>query len=130
MKAPEVPVSWGELIDKITILEIKSARLTNETARSNVCYELGLLRAKLHPDMAERSDLCALRASLTRVNALLWEIEERIRDKEMKGDFGAEFVDLARAVYKRNDERAAIKKKIQRIAGFGNRRRKKLSIQG
>jgi uncharacterized protein DUF6165 len=115
MTAPEIPVSWGELIDKITILEIKSDRLANETARSRVSYELALLRAKLPHEVAKRADVRTLTARLGEVNGALWDIEDRIREKEADAEFDAEFIQLARSVYKTNDERAAIKRKINDV---------------
>ena len=117
MKAPEIPVSWGEVIDKITILEIKTVRLKNAAARANVGRELSLLREKVHPQIAARADIQALVAGLKAVNEALWDIENLIRDKESKAEFGADFVTLARSVYKRNDERAAIKNDINRLLG-------------
>lgn len=112
MKLPQAPVSWGELIDKITILEIKCARLTAEAARANATKELSLLAAIAEGAIAGRADLIALKAELTAVNGALWEIEDEIRLKEAAKSFDARFIELARSVYKRNDERAAIKRKI------------------
>jgi Family of unknown function (DUF6165) len=112
MKAPEVPVSWGELIDKITILEIKRARVKNEIARANVSKELMLLQAKVHPDISKRADIHVLKTKLAEVNEALWEIEDLIRTKEMRIEFDTDFIELARSVYKRNDERFAIKREI------------------
>src|SRR5262245_61382795 len=112
MKAPEVPVSWGELIDKITILEIKRARVKNEVARANVAKELMLLQAKVHPEVSKRADIHVLKARLSDVNEALWEIEDLIRAKEMLVEFDSDFIELARSVYKRNDERSAIKREI------------------
>jgi len=112
MKAPEVPVSWGELIDKITILEIKRARVRNEIARANVSKELMLLQAKVHSDISKRADIHVLKTKLAEVNEALWEIEDLIRAKEMRIEFDSDFIELARSVYKRNDERFAIKREI------------------
>jgi hypothetical protein len=112
MKAPEVPVSWGELIDKITILEIKAARLKSSAALANVHKELGLLSARANVVLQPAGQLAGVKARLSQVNAALWEIEDRIRAKEARQEFDAEFVELARSVYKRNDERAAIKRQI------------------
>jgi len=111
MKAPEVLLSWGELIDKITILEIKSGRLKNPAALANVNKELKLLA--LHAEAALHSaELPVLKKRLSRVNEALWEIEDKIRAKEARQEFDAEFIDLARSIYKRNDERVAIKRQI------------------
>ncbi|THG39345.1 DUF6165 family protein [Sphingomonas olei] len=111
--APSVPVSWGELLDKITILEIKRDRIARAEARENVLREYRLLRA-IGAQVLNRSGVAALVEALKRVNETLWEIEDAIREQEAARDFGAEFVRLARAVYQRNDERAAIKREINR----------------
>jgi hypothetical protein len=111
---PEVPVSWGELIDKITILEIKAERLTDPAALANVRRELAALAP--HAPAAD-ARLPALRAALSEVNAALWDIEDRIREKEAVADFGADFVELARAVYRQNDRRAALKRQISLALG-------------
>jgi hypothetical protein len=110
-----VPVSWGELIDKITILEIKAARLTSVTALQNVRNELAQLTEKTLPlgDMAVQ--VAPLKADLTRVNEALWEIEDKIRDKEAAKAFDAEFIELARSVYVTNDKRAALKRLINQL---------------
>jgi tetratricopeptide (TPR) repeat protein len=108
---PEVAVSWGELIDKITILEIKGERLTDPAALANVGRELAAL-APAVAGLEGDARLTELRASLAVVNRVLWEIEDRIREKEARSDFGADFVELARSVYIRNDERAALKREI------------------
>ena len=112
---PHVPVSWGELIDKITILEIKAARLTSATALQNVRNELAQLTEKTLPlgDMAQQ--VAPLKADLTRVNEALWEIEDKIRDKESAKAFDAEFIELARSVYVTNDKRAALKRQINQL---------------
>ena len=109
---PYVPVSWGELIDKITILEIKSIRITSATAFANVRLELNLLNEKASQLILSKPELLKLKQDLTLVNQALWEIEDKIRDKEAAADFGSEFIDLARSVYKTNDRRAAIKREI------------------
>ena len=109
--APLAPVSWGELLDKITILEIKAERITAAPARANVGRELQLLRQVAAPVMAQPG-LAPLLDDLRRVNAALWRIEDDIRAKEAAGDFGAGFVELARSVYLTNDERSAIKRRI------------------
>jgi HAMP domain-containing protein len=109
--APHVPVSWGELIDKITILEIKSERLPGEGPLANVRKELAALQKIAEPPVAQ-GEIEGLKAQLRQTNERLWDIENRIREKEAAGDFGAEFIALARSVYQSNDERAALKKKI------------------
>jgi len=112
---PHVPVSWGELIDKITILEIKAARLTSAAALQNVRNELAQLTEKTLPlgDMA--AQVAPLKADLTHVNEALWEIEDKIRDKEAAKAFDAEFIELARSVYVTNDQRAALKRRINQL---------------
>ena len=112
---PHVPVSWGELIDKITILEIKAARLTSATALQNVRNELAQLTEKTLPLGDMTSAVAPLKADLTRVNEALWEIEDKIRDKEAAKAFDAEFVELARSVYVTNDKRAALKRQINQL---------------
>jgi hypothetical protein len=108
---PSVPVSWGELLDKITILEIKEERIADPAARSNVRRELGLLRAIAAPALEEPA-ATRLLATLRRINERLWDIEDDIRRKEAQADFGPAFIALARAVYKTNDQRAALKKEL------------------
>jgi hypothetical protein len=112
-----VPISPGELIDKITILEIKSQRMTDATKLHNVRTELSLLSDTWKASPFSATDISAEWAGLRDVNGKLWDIEDRIRDKERDGLFDAEFVELARAVYVTNDERAAIKKKINTRLG-------------
>ena len=109
---PHIPVSWGELLDKITILEIKRERLTGEAALVNVGRELEALRVIAAPGLADNAIARELTARLKGLNETLWDIEDRIRDKEAASAFDADFVALARAVYKRNDERAALKKQL------------------
>lgn len=111
---PDAPVSWGELIDKITILEIKAERLTAPAALANVQRELDALRA-VEAQLAPDPELARVKAELTRVNAALWDIEDDIREKEAAQDFGPGFIALARAVYRTNDERAALKREINRL---------------
>jgi len=110
--APVVPVSWGELIDKITILEIKSRKLKAETALANVRKELASLTEIVARDVQRRGEAAELKDRLTKVNEELWTIEDRIREKEAAQAFDAEFVALARSVYQRNDERSRIKREI------------------
>jgi len=109
--APQIPISWGELIDKITILGIKTERLPAAEARANAVTELSLLQEIAAPVLKE-AEISALAAQLKALNESLWEIEDAIRECERAGEFGARFIELARAVYIENDERAAIKKRI------------------
>jgi hypothetical protein len=112
-----VPISPGELIDKITILEIKSQRMTDAAKLRNVRTELDLLNATWRASPFSATDVGAEWTGLRDVNAQLWDIEDRIRDKERDGRFDAGFIELARAVYVTNDERAALKKRINTKLG-------------
>ena len=112
MSLISAPVSHGELIDKITILEIKSERMTDAAKLANVRDELQLLNALWAADPVSRTDIAAERAELKRVNEALWEIEDEIRVKEREQAFDARFIELARAVYHTNDKRAAVKRAI------------------
>jgi hypothetical protein len=116
MTIPHVPTSWGELIDKITILEIKVERLTAAQARANAARELGLLREIAGPVLAG-AETAALAARLKTLNESLWEIEDRIRDHERSATFDAAFIELARSVYRRNDERGAVKRELNLALG-------------
>ena len=135
-----VPVSAGELVDKITILQIKAQRIGDPTKRANVAVELAALEAVAaraglvaravfggagagadglpNGDPASGLEgLAAATAELVAVNGELWDIEDRIRDCERAGDFGAGFVALARSVYRTNDQRAALKARINQLCG-------------
>ncbi len=114
---PLVPVSWGELLDKISILEIKSERMTDAAALANVRVELDQLNAVAADMLAARADVVAVEADLRGVNEALWKIEDDIRDCERLGDFGAAFIALARAVYRTNDERGKLKRRINAMLG-------------
>ena len=115
---PMAPVSWGELIDKITILEIKAERLTDAAKRDSVVTELTLL-SEIAAAAQQKPDVAALTAQLKAVNKALWEIEDHIRDKEAAQEFDARFIELARAVYVTNDRRAALKRDLNRVLGSG-----------
>ncbi|HOV57482.1 MAG TPA: DUF6165 family protein [Rhodanobacteraceae bacterium] len=106
------PISHGELLDKITILEIKAAHIADAAKLANVRTELELLDRTWAADAAAQVDLGDARARLKAVNQKLWDIEDAIRLKERAQAFDAEFIALARAVYFTNDERAAIKREI------------------
>lgn len=112
MSLIEVPVSFGELIDKITILEIKSRLISDPGKLTNVRNELELLGATWANHSASQIDIGDERARLLAVNEALWRIEDEIRVKERAQAFDRDFIELARAVYIRNDERAAIKREI------------------
>jgi hypothetical protein len=112
-----VPISPGELIDKITILEIKSQRMRDAAKLAHVRVELGLLMDTWRASPWVTSDIDAEWTALREVNERLWVIEDQIRDKERDAQFDREFIELARAVYITNDERAAIKKRINTRLG-------------
>ncbi len=112
MSLIQTPVSHGELIDKITILEIKSRRITDTAKLANVRNELDLLNATWANEHAEEIDIAQEREQLLAVNQALWDIEDAIRVKERAQAFDEEFIELARSVYFRNDERAALKRAI------------------
>ena len=109
---PSVPVSWGELADKITILEIKADLLSAESARENVKRELVRLAAIWEPIERDNRNAAGLKLALKHANKTLWQIEDDIREKEAQKSFDEEFIALARAVYKTNDERSRIKRQI------------------
>jgi hypothetical protein len=117
MKDILVAISPGELLDKITILRIKSARMSDAAKLANVRRELSLLEKTWKESGAAATDLGAEEAALTRVNEKLWVIEDEIRDEERAQRFDEKFIELARAVYVTNDERAAIKKRINTRLG-------------
>lgn len=117
MKDILVPVSPGELLDKITILRIKAARITDPAKLHNVRTELEALERTWHDSGAALPEVAADEAALQAVNEALWDIEDRIRDKEREQAFDAGFIELARAVYVTNDERAAIKKRVNVALG-------------
>jgi hypothetical protein len=118
-KALSVPVSPGELLDKISILEIKAERIADADKRANVHRELDLLTGLWHAAGLETSEVTRLRADLRALNESLWDIEDAIRDCERRGDFGERFVELARSVYRTNDRRAAVKRAINEALGSG-----------
>jgi hypothetical protein len=112
-----VPVAWGELIDKIAILEIKAERILDPAKLANVGRELSALAAVRDEHPAVVAALGDLPARLKAVNEELWEIEDAIRDCERAKDFGPRFVRLARSVYVTNDKRAALKRAVNQAAG-------------
>ncbi len=112
-----VPVSWGELIDKITILEIKQARIDDAAKRANVTRELDALSAVRDGHGVLPDGLDALHRRLVEINTALWEIEDDIRDRERRQDFGADFIRLARAVYFTNDDRSRVKRQVNDLMG-------------
>ncbi|VAW14546.1 hypothetical protein MNBD_ALPHA09-982 [hydrothermal vent metagenome] len=112
-----VEIGVGELIDKITILRIKTERMTDEGKLANVAHELIALEEVRGAKVPATPELGRLEAELKTVNEALWEIEDDIRACEAEADFGPEFVRLARAVYQTNDRRADLKKAINFAAG-------------
>lgn len=112
MSQISAPVSFGELIDKITILEIKRERMRDADKRANVETELQLLGSTWGAHEASKTDISTERAGLRAVNEALWDIEDRIRILEKEQSFGDEFIAVARSVYIRNDERADLKRQI------------------
>jgi hypothetical protein len=112
MSEISVPISPGELLDKITILRIKSKRMSDAAKLANVRIELKVLEDTWGVSVYAKVDIAADVDALFEVNERLWVIEDDIRDKERAQQFDAEFIRLARAVYFENDERAAIKRRI------------------
>ncbi len=113
----KVPISPGELVDKITILEIKSARMTDPAKVANVRIELTMLQETWRTSAYASHDITAQWAALRAINEKLWDIEDDIRDLERARKFDKEFIQLARAVYVTNDERAAVKRDINTRLG-------------
>jgi hypothetical protein len=107
----KIDISDGELLDKVTILQIKSEKITDDNKLKNVLTELNHLLPYKN-DIVAKYDISDLYLSLLAINTLLWKIEDDIRDKERNKIFDEEFVELARSVYMTNDERSRIKKLI------------------
>ena len=117
MSEIQVSVSPGEVLDKITILRIKAARMTDPAKLANVRRELELLERTWQDSPYAHHDVASDEAALQAVNERLWDIEDRIRGKERAQAFDSEFIALARSVYVENDERAAVKKRINVALG-------------
>ena len=117
MTTLHVPVSVGEVIDKITILEIKQERIPDPAKLENIRRELTMLQEVVKAEIQPSNELDALHAKLKGINEELWQIEDDIRDKERAKSFDDEFVRLARAVYVTNDQRAAAKRDINELLG-------------
>ncbi|OUD09750.1 hypothetical protein BVC71_07925 [Marivivens niveibacter] len=112
-----VPVAPGELIDKLTILQLKSERIDDAAKLANVAIEQSALTAVANQAIPKSDELQRLWGELYQINADLWVIEDDIRICESHDDFGDEFIRLARAVYQTNDRRAAVKKQINLLLG-------------
>jgi hypothetical protein len=123
-----VPISPGELLDKITILRIKTARILDPAKLANVRLELDLLEKTWRNSGFAAVDVARDERALQEVNERLWDIEDRIREKEARQTFDRDFIELARAVYHSNDERAEIKKRIN--TALGSRLVEEKSYQG
>ena len=113
----KIPVSIGELIDKITILEIKKAKITDKSKLVEIEKELSSLNSALKNNITDFSQISELKDSLKKINLRLWDIEDKKRNAEKENNFDKSFIQLARDVYKYNDERAKIKLKINEILG-------------
>ena len=117
MNISQVPISWGELFDKITILQIKLENLTSKDALENVEREFKQLQSIFIKYFPESTEAKQLEEELKQINKQLWDIEDKIRDKERNRSFDDEFIQLARSVYIINDERSRIKRKINDVFG-------------
>jgi hypothetical protein len=113
----QVPVSPGEVLDKITILEIKSERIKDADKVANVNRELELLSASWLEAVDQDDTVCRIHAELKAINEALWEIEDDVRDKERAREFDQVFIELARSVYVTNDQRANAKKELNIYLG-------------
>jgi DNA-binding transcriptional regulator PaaX len=112
-----VEIAAGELIDKITILQIKREKIADATKLANICHELAVLN-QAHEDFLPKSaGIIIATDELKQINEALWDIEDEIRDCERRQDFGPRFIELARSVYFSNDRRAAVKRQINDQAG-------------
>lgn len=112
-----IEIGAGELLDKITILQIKQARISDPEKLRNVAHELALLQRARQRSLPTLAELDRLEAELQSVNEALWVIEDDIRACEAARDFGPGFIELARSVYRQNDRRAALKKQINLLCG-------------
>ena len=112
-----VEISPGELLDKISILEIKSERIGEPAKLANIRHELALLRGTVPDRLATDAAITKLMRELKTINETLWDIEDEIRDCEARKEFGETFVQLARSVYLTNDRRAELKREINTLCG-------------
>ena len=117
MNTPYIPISWGELFDKKTILQIKLKNLKTKSALKNVKIEYAYLSKIFDENFSKNKNAQKLMSDLKKVNQKLWDIEDLIRDKERNKTFDKDFVELARSVYFTNDDRSYIKRKINDTFG-------------
>ncbi len=117
MSLINTPVSFGEILDKITILEIKQQHITDAEKLKNVRHELNLLTDTWNKNVTQTSEISRLKEQLKQVNQSLWNIEDNIRIKESKKEFDDEFIQIARSVYYENDKRADVKKQVNLLLG-------------
>ena len=110
------PIAFGELVDKISILEIKGDRIADPAKNANVRRELEVLNRVL-ANFAPMSGFAGLKAELRRINEALWDLEDEVRRCEREKDFGPLFIEAARGIYKTNDRRAAVKRELNELAG-------------
>ena len=113
----KIPISLGELIDKITILRIKSNKINSNEAQKNIRLELEKLEHILNTKMSINTKLKNFEIKLSKINQTLWDIEDQLREKEREKKFDKKFISLARMVYYKNDERAKIKRMINKSFG-------------
>ena len=112
-----IPVSSGELVDKISILKIKRRKIANKSKLQNINHELSLLNKIYKNNFKKNKKILLYEKKLIKINKKLWDIEDKIRLHESKKNFNQKFIDLARAVYINNDQRSEIKKKINELTG-------------
>ena len=112
-----IPVSSGELVDKISILKIKRKKIINKSKLQNINKELSLLNKIYKNNFQKNKKILLYEKKLIKINKKLWDIEDKIRFHESKKNFNQKFINLARAVYLNNDERSKIKKKINKLTG-------------
>ena len=113
----KIPVSSGELIDKISILKIKRKKIINKSKLQNINHELSLLNKIYKNNFKKNKKILLYEKKLIKINKKLWDIEDKIRYLESKKNFNQQFINLARAVYINNDQRSEIKKKINKLTG-------------
>ena len=112
-----VPISTGELIDKISILKIKKKKIKNKSKLKNIINELLFLNKILNKNFKKNNKILIYEKKLTQINKKLWDIEDKIRNLEAKKIFNKQFINLARSVYITNDKRSEIKRKINQLTG-------------